>query len=77
MATLTIDAPRKLNPIDWDSCAGLLAGLQRLGQDGRTRVAVLRGAGNAFSGGGDIDIIDRGRADPPRLIGPMIEAFHG
>ncbi len=76
VATLTIDAPKKLNPIDFDSCAGLQAGLDTLSADGRTRVAVLRGAGKAFSGGGDIDIIQRGIADAPRAIGPMIDAFH-
>lgn len=76
LVILTLDAPQRLNPIEPEGCAVLLGHVDRLSAQPATRVVLLRGAGNAFSGGGDVATIREGLADPPRLIGGLIDVFH-
>lgn len=55
VATITIDRPAKLNTMDRSFYAHLTDALKLLENDGRTRVAIITGAGDrAFSAGGDI-----------------------
>ncbi len=55
IVTLTLNRPEKRNPIsERDVVDGLVAGLGRIGADPSVRVAILTGAGSAFSSGGDL-----------------------
>lgn len=56
VVTLTINRPELRNPIsDTEVVDGLLAVLQRIEADPTVRVAILTGAGKAFSSGGNIN----------------------
>jgi enoyl-CoA hydratase/carnithine racemase len=55
IVTLTLNSPETRNPIsDDDMIEALLAALERLETDPDARVAILTGAGSAFSSGGNV-----------------------
>ena len=55
VVTLTLNQPERRNPISETGMVDALVGaLERLGADGSARVAILTGAGRAFSSGGDL-----------------------
>ena len=55
VALLTLNQPERRNPISEPAMvAALLAALERLDADRSVRVAILTGAGSAFSSGGDL-----------------------
>lgn len=55
IVTLTLNRPELRNPIsDEDMVAALLAAFDRLQADPAVRVAILTGAGTAFSSGGNL-----------------------
>jgi enoyl-CoA hydratase len=55
VALITMDRPEKLNAMTAEFWADLRAALDLLAADGKTRVAIITGAGErAFSSGGDI-----------------------
>ena len=55
IATITLNRPEARNPIsDQDVIEALLAVLRRLEADMSVRVAILTGAGSAFSSGGNL-----------------------
>jgi enoyl-CoA hydratase len=54
VATVTLNRPEKLNAITPDLQRDLLAALERAADDPSVHVAVLRGAGRAFSAGYDV-----------------------
>ncbi|MBW3620254.1 MAG: enoyl-CoA hydratase/isomerase family protein [Actinobacteria bacterium] len=54
VATLTLHRPERRNAIDRSLAEALLAALERLADDDDVSVIVLRGAGGAFSVGGDL-----------------------
>lgn len=61
VVTITLNRPEMRNPIsDHDVVEGLLAALQRLEGDPTARVAILTGAGKAFSSGGNIHAMKPG-----------------
>lgn len=53
--TATLNRPEKKNAIDTSMIAGLLALLERAELDGQVRVIALRGAGNDFCAGMDLN----------------------
>ncbi|WP_137389891.1 enoyl-CoA hydratase/isomerase family protein [Rhodoligotrophos defluvii] len=55
VATITLNRPEQLNPLDRLTVAALLALVRRLEEDSSISVVVLRGAGRAFSAGGDLE----------------------
>ena len=56
VVTLTINRPDLRNPIsEPDVIEGLLGALERIEADPTVRVAILTGAGKAFSSGGNIN----------------------
>lgn len=66
VATLTINRPHKLNAIDSGVLTGILTALSGIEDNPSIRAVILRGAGRAFSAGGDLDEVsglvrDRGR----------------
>lgn len=54
VATLTLDRPERRNAFSVGMLGSLLSELDRLREDDRVRVVVLRGAGDDFSVGGDL-----------------------
>ena len=71
IVTLTLNDPAKRNPIsELDMVDALVDALDRMNGDGSVRVAILTGAGSAFSSGGDLGKMrdDFGvRAERPHL----------
>lgn len=71
---ITIDRPDRLNATDerlhWELGHVWLD----VSDDPDTRVAVITGAGKAFSAGGDLDMIDRQAGDFGQIAGVMKEA---
>ena len=67
IATITLNRPEKRNPIsERDMVDAIVAALERTGGDPAVRVAILTGAGRAFSSGGDLNAMrdSAGRACP-------------
>jgi enoyl-CoA hydratase len=54
---ITLSAPGKLNAVDSAAHAELAAVWQTVASDDETRVVLVRGAGGAFSAGGDLDLV--------------------
>ncbi|MEZ5796951.1 MAG: enoyl-CoA hydratase [Paracoccaceae bacterium] len=54
IATLTLNAPQRLNPLSTAMLTALAAEFRALAQDRSIRVIILKGAGRAFSAGHDI-----------------------
>jgi len=57
--TITIDTPGKLNAVDEAKHTALADVWPVLDRDPAVRVAVVHGAGNAFSAGGDMDMVTK------------------
>jgi 2-(1,2-epoxy-1,2-dihydrophenyl)acetyl-CoA isomerase len=57
VCTLTLNRPDRLNALSVDLAKHLAEKLSLLAGDGRIRMVILRGAGRAFSAGGDLKII--------------------
>ena len=62
VAVLTLNRPERLNAIDAELHEALLTALRQARSEGR-RVAVLTGSGEAFSAGGDMDLIRQMQGD--------------
>jgi enoyl-CoA hydratase/carnithine racemase len=55
IVTLTLNRPERRNPIsEREVVDAIVAAVDRMNQDRSVRVAILTGAGNAFSSGGDL-----------------------
>ena len=54
IATITVSRPEKLNAFDLDMLKDLSAACDAVEANAQVRVAILTGAGKAFSAGGDI-----------------------
>ncbi|MCX7932217.1 MAG: crotonase/enoyl-CoA hydratase family protein [Rhodovarius sp.] len=54
IATLTMNRPEARNALDPELIEALIETLSRLDAEGRVRVAILTGAGSAFSAGGNV-----------------------
>jgi enoyl-CoA hydratase/carnithine racemase len=71
IATITLNLPERRNPVSERATVdGLVAALERIDADGSVRVAILTGAGTAFSSGGDLRKMHEeaeGRARAPAL----------
>ena len=71
---ITINRPEVLNAtndrLHWELTQVWLT----VGADPETRVAVVTGAGRAFSAGGDLSMVDKNATDPRRLRRTVQEA---
>ncbi len=61
IATLTMNAPERLNALSDAMLAALKAEFTRLEGDRETRVVILKGAGKAFCAGHDLKEMQAGR----------------
>ena len=73
IAILTLNRPEKRNPIsEREMVDALVAALARIQADPAVRVAILTGAGRAFSSGGDLnamqDALETRAADPAATV---------
>jgi len=73
---LTMDALPKPSTVDVVLCEALLSALTEIAQTPSDRVVVVRGAGNVFSAGGNLQYIEQTLSDPDALLAPLIEQFH-
>lgn len=67
IATITMNRPERKNPLGPEMVNELLWALDDCRDDAAVRVVVLTGAGNAFSGGGDLKQMAGGDGGPPPL----------
>jgi 2-(1,2-epoxy-1,2-dihydrophenyl)acetyl-CoA isomerase len=59
IATVTLDAPERLNAVSTAMLGELEDAARRAGEDERVRAVVLTGAGRAFSAGGNVKTMDQ------------------
>lgn len=71
---ITINRPEKLNATNERLHGELSRVWREVSDDPETRVAVVTGAGKAFSAGGDLDMVDRQAKNFRDVIGIMKEA---
>lgn len=80
LATVTLNRPESLNALNEDMARDLVEVMDFLENDESTRVVVLKGAGEHFAAGGDIDffksIIDGSRENVRETIDPLITQVH-
>jgi enoyl-CoA hydratase/carnithine racemase len=77
VATVTLNRPEKLNAFDADLVRALAAKLRRFDEDDSARVAILTGAGKAFSSGADVKARQcRSIEEFERLGGPQEPDAH-
>ncbi len=88
VATITLDVPGKFNRVSMNARDELRGVFEELDRDEAVRFVVLRGAGEAFTAGGDIPgFLQRSAWDvsrladnvaaPERCTKPVIAALHG
>ena len=61
VATLTLQRPEALNALSDAMLGALKHAFERLGEDGRARVAILKGSGKVFCAGHDLKEMQAGR----------------
>jgi enoyl-CoA hydratase/carnithine racemase len=77
VATIRLNKPEKLNAFDADLVRALAATLRRFDEDDDARVAILVGAGKAFSSGADVKARQcRSREEFERYGGPQEPDAH-
>jgi enoyl-CoA hydratase/carnithine racemase len=77
VVTIRLNRPAKLNAFDADLVRALAAALRRFDEDDEARVAILAGAGKAFSTGADVQARQRrSREEFERLGGPQEPEAH-
>jgi enoyl-CoA hydratase len=71
---LRIDRPERMNATNERLHAELAAVWRDVAEDAQTRVAVVTGAGRAFSAGGDLEMLQEMASDPQRVFAMAGEA---
>jgi enoyl-CoA hydratase len=60
---ITLDRPESMNSLNWEAHGELTKVWKVVDEDPETNVAIIRGAGAAFSAGGDFSMIERIMSD--------------
>lgn len=76
IAILTLDDPARKNAMTPALGEALAARVAELKDDGSVRVVVLRGAGGAFSGGGDLAMLERLRGETKEASKAFMLGFY-
>jgi enoyl-CoA hydratase len=77
-AVITLNRPDQLNAIDWDMVHALDAAIDAVETDRSVRIALVTGAGRAFSAGGDLKGYVALQRDPvrfPQFVGDLHRTF--
>jgi enoyl-CoA hydratase/carnithine racemase len=75
VAHITLDRPDKMNAISVELATDLQSALQNAGADPAVAVIVLSGAGGNFCAGGDVEEVERLRAEGPEGLRTLFDAF--
>jgi enoyl-CoA hydratase/carnithine racemase len=75
IARITLNRPDKRNPISPTTCGELVEALDRIKGNAQIRVAVLTGAGPAFSAGGDLSAMQPAGGPSASLV-DLLLAMH-
>jgi enoyl-CoA hydratase/carnithine racemase len=76
IARITLNRPDKRNPISPTTCGELVEALAQLKASAKARVAVLTGAGTAFSAGGDLSAMQPAAGGPTASLVDLLLAIH-
>jgi 2-(1,2-epoxy-1,2-dihydrophenyl)acetyl-CoA isomerase len=77
VVTMNLAAPGKPSVLTQDSGKAMQQALAEVAASPKARVLVLRSLGKSFCAGGDIAAISACFEDSDRLLGAIIDAFHG
>jgi len=75
VAYLILERPDKMNAISVELARNLVSALRTCGEDPSVAVIVIRGAGGNFCAGGDIDDVERLRAEGADRLRTLFDAF--
>jgi enoyl-CoA hydratase/carnithine racemase len=75
VAHITLDRPDKMNAISVALASELQSALQKAGNDPAVAVVVISGAGGNFCTGGDVEEVERLRAEGSDQLRTLFEAF--
>lgn len=64
VATLRLNRPSKMNPLDWGTVTDLLSAIAEIESQPAIQIVVITGNGKAFSAGGDLEKYIRLYAEP-------------
>lgn len=72
VATIVMNQPKTLNPMNDQSMADVLDALNKCAADSNVKAVILKGAGKAFCGGGDIRFFMEEVEKPGFGLGPLV-----
>jgi enoyl-CoA hydratase/carnithine racemase len=75
VADLILDRPDKMNAISVELARNLASALRTCGEDPSVAVIVIRGAGGNFCAGGDVEDVERLRAEGADRLRTLFDAF--
>lgn len=75
IATLTMDAPERLNALSDEMLELLQSNLTEIGQDSSVRAVILKGTGKAFCAGHDLKQMQAGRQSPDKGAAYFADLF--
>ncbi len=76
MATLALNRPEQLNPLDWGTVKELRRGFERIEDESEVKVAVVTGRGRAFCAGGDLKAYQTLFTQPDQLQQYLRDLYH-
>lgn len=76
IVTLTLNRPEALNALDQAAVLALAEAIDGVHRSEGVRAVILRGAGPAFCGGGDVAAMHAHRNALPEFIDRLIDVFH-
>lgn len=80
LGLVTLNRPKEMNPLDWDTGLRLGRIFDELAADPQVRVIAVTGAGRAFSAGGDMkkyQVLQRDATDFPQFLEDLHAVFSG
>ncbi len=75
VATITLNAPDKLNSLSWKMMREITRACDEIERDGKARVAVITGSGRAFCAGADLEDLQKTVSMKPSQREPNLKAW--
>ncbi len=72
VATIVMNQPKTLNPMNFESMEDILDALNKCAAGSGVKAVILKGAGKAFCGGGDIRFFKEESEKPGFGLGPLV-----